>query len=61
MKLEMDRNSMKIVPESAVDEAYLEEVFGLRNQGDSAIVIRENAMSLSCWGRAIIVNKAKTS
>lgn len=43
---------MRIIPESPQDEAYLEEVLGLRKDGDGAFLVRKNASGLSCWAYA---------
>ena len=55
MKLEIHRNSLKIIPEdkSAIrcderDTAYIEEVLGLKKDGDSIKLVRKNAYGLSC-------------
>lgn len=34
MKLEVTRYGLKIIPENAQDEAFIEEVLGLRNLSD---------------------------
>lgn len=52
MKLEVERSLLKIIPETPQDEAMLEEVFGLRDEGDSVPLVRRNAMRLSCWAYA---------
>ena len=49
MKMEVRRDSIVIIPESELDEAFLEEVLGLREAGDSIPARRKNAMGLSCW------------
>lgn len=52
MKLIVNRYSLDIVPESPIEEAYLETVLGLKRQGDSVPLVRQNAIGLSCWGHA---------
>ena len=47
MKLEVERYRLKIVPESEIDKAYIEEVLGLRQDGDSIPCRRVNAMGLN--------------
>ena len=50
MKLKVERHSIKIIPESETDEAYLEEVLGLHSPHDSKVTARRvNAIRLSCW------------
>lgn len=48
MRLEVNRYYIQITPENKVDEAYIEEVLGLKNGGDKAVVERVNAIGLSC-------------
>lgn len=55
MKIQLGRRSLRIIPEDInsvnVDErdtAYIEEVLGLRKDGDSVKLIRRNASGLSC-------------
>ena len=55
MKLEIGHHAIRIIPESVVDEVYLEEKFGLRKKNDGAYARRVNAMGLSCWGYLEIV------
>jgi hypothetical protein len=52
MKLEVERDRLLIKPETPQDEAYLEEVLGLRKMGDTVEIMRVNAMGLSCWAYA---------
>ena len=51
MKLKVTRNSIQIIPdrfsEDERDEAYIEEVLGLRQEGDSIRLVRRNAAGLS--------------
>lgn len=47
MKLQVDRYSLSIIPENVQDEAYIEEVLGLKRQGDRCQCFRVNAMGLS--------------
>jgi len=50
MKLELERHRIKIIPESGIDEAYLEEVFKFKRHGESLKVTRINeGMGLSEW------------
>ena len=48
MRLTVYRHSLQITPENETDEAYIEEVLGLRNNGDVVHLVRDNAMGLSC-------------
>jgi hypothetical protein len=47
VKLVVDRNRILIVPESKTDEAYIEEVLELREEGDTVECRRVNAHGLS--------------
>jgi hypothetical protein len=54
MKLKIARSKLEIVPEHGMllgeddrDEAYIEEVLGLKNEGDYVRLVRKNAMGLS--------------
>lgn len=40
MKMEVDRYSIRLIPENETDEAYIEEVLGLRKKGDRAQATR---------------------
>lgn len=42
MKLEIKRTHLKIIPQSPQDEAWIEEVLDLRNEGDSVKLKRSN-------------------
>ena len=54
MRLEIGRYSMQIYPDQhnesqrEIDTAYIEEVLGLKEEGDTAIITRKNAMNLYC-------------
>lgn len=48
MRLKVNRYRLQITPENETDEAYIEEVLGLRNGGDVIHLVRDNAMGLSC-------------
>ena len=55
MKLEITRNSIRIVPEDKYrvdrderDTAFIEEVLGLKNDGDVVSLRRINANNLPC-------------
>lgn len=45
MKLEVQRSYLTIIPESAQDEAYIEEVLGLKQKDDKVSLVRQNT-----WG-----------
>ena len=47
MRLKVNRYSLQITPENETDEAYIEEVLGLRNGGDVIHLVRDNAMGRS--------------
>ena len=49
MKLTVQRFCLDIIPETVQDEVMLEELFGLRKEGDTLTAKRVNAMGLSCW------------
>jgi hypothetical protein len=49
MRLEIRRNNIVIIPDGTVDEAYLEEVLKLRQEGDAVVFERVNASGLNCW------------
>ena len=40
MKLEVKRYGLKIIPQSEVEEAWIEEVLKLREKGDSIPLVR---------------------
>ena len=58
MKLDIGRRSIKIIPEDRTisgygtqderDTAFIEEVLGLRHDGDSINLVRRNTYGLSC-------------
>jgi len=53
MKFEIGKTSIKIIPENAEDEIYLESVLRLRKKGDLAIVERIAPFSLDhAWAYA---------
>lgn len=47
MKLRVSRYSIEITPEGDTDLAYIEEVLGLKNGGQSVDLIRVNAYGSS--------------
>ena len=49
MELKLEKDRMSIIPENEVEEAYLEEVFKLKDEGDEIKATRINAMGLGCW------------
>ena len=59
MRLLALRSCIQIIPESKIDEAYLEEVFGLRNEGDFIKAKRVNAIGLSCWAHLLLEKEKK--
>jgi hypothetical protein len=48
MNLKEERYRLTIEPKTEVETAYIEEVLGLRKDGDYCKLVRKNAMSLSC-------------
>lgn len=52
MKLEIKRYGLRILPEDrdgdARDTAFIEEVLGLKQDGDSVLLTRKNSSGLSC-------------
>jgi len=58
MKIKVERQRIKIIPEGEVDEAYIEEVLGLKEKGAVAQAERVDAMGLSCLAY-IEITKAK--
>lgn len=52
MRYKEDRNRLLIEPTTPMEEAYLEEVFGLRKEGDACQIVRKNASGLRCWAYA---------
>lgn len=47
MRLNVDRYGIDITPENVQDEAFLEEVLGLKEGGATAVAYRVNAIGLS--------------
>lgn len=59
MKLVLYDRAMSIVPESVQDRAFLEYVFNLREEGDTALCVRMNACKLSSIGSVEIRPKER--
>ena len=51
MKMEIKRNRIEIVPENEIDEAFIEEVLGLKEEGESCACRREDVMKEGVFGR----------
>ena len=49
MKLDLEKYRITIEPENEMEEAYLEAILGLKEDGDTVQVKRINAHDLSCW------------
>jgi len=49
MKLKVERQRMLIIPENEMEEAYLEGVYNLQDDGDEVHAKRVNAIGLHCW------------
>lgn len=50
MKFRVTRRALEIVPESEVDEAYIEDTLGLRRDCDAILLVRKNALGLMSLG-----------
>ena len=48
MNLSVHRHYLQITPENKMEEAYIEEVLGLRNSGDVVHLVRDNASGSFC-------------
>lgn len=48
MKYKEERNRITIEPTTDVEIAYIEEVFGMKKEGDEIHLVRKNAMGLGC-------------
>lgn len=48
MKFIVERHGIEVVPENKADEAYIEDTLGLKREGDSVPLVRQNAWGLSC-------------
>ena len=46
MKLEVGRKSLKIIPETRLDEAYIEDTLRLRKKGDTIALRRVACINL---------------
>ena len=46
MRLEVGRNTLKIIPETPEDEAYIEDTLGLRKKGDTIALRRIACINL---------------
>jgi hypothetical protein len=45
MRFNINRNGIEIVPESKIDEAYIEDTLGLKREGDAIPLVRQNVFS----------------
>ena len=48
MELKVNRYSIQIIPENKTDEAYIEEVLGLKDPSQPVKCKRVNTIGLSC-------------
>jgi len=48
MNLAVHRHYLQITPENKMEEAYIEEVLGLRNDGDVVHLVRDNGSGSFC-------------
>lgn len=48
MRITVDRYDIKIAPDNKQDEAYIEEVLGMKEGNSTCKCVRENASGLSC-------------
>lgn len=46
MKFKLERSGIIITPESEQDVAYIEDTLGLKNNGDSLLLERQDRMGL---------------
>lgn len=58
MKIEMNRDSLLILPESVAEEIYIEEVLGLKMEGNTCSVIRRDTKR--CIANMIVELKKET-
>jgi uncharacterized protein YdeI (YjbR/CyaY-like superfamily) len=49
LEFRIKKNRILIIPQTEMEEAYLEEVYKLKNAGDKVQATRVNAMGLHCW------------
>ena len=49
MKLKVERQRMLIIPENEMEEAYLEGVYNLQDNGDKINATRVNSMGVNSW------------
>lgn len=47
MKLEVRRSEIVIIPETALDTAYIEDTLGLKREGDAVRLVRVAPLGLS--------------
>ena len=59
MRMEIKRYGIEIIPEDEEDIAYIEEVLGLKNEGDKADVIRYNVFGTLSLGYVTIKKQEK--
>lgn len=45
MKMEVKRDRIRIIPDNEIDESYIEEVVGLKKEGECAIARRMDVTS----------------
>ena len=46
MKFEVERYGIVIIPEGKQDDAYIEDTLGLRKEGDSILLVRQNSIGM---------------
>ena len=61
MRLEVERHRIIIVPENETEEAYIEAVLGLEEDGDWTKCKRVNANELSCMAYLEIKQEGRRS
>lgn len=63
MKIKVERRRICIEPDNKIDEAYIEEVLGLKNDGECAICKRvEQLEQKGVWGKGemvLVIEKVK--
>jgi hypothetical protein len=55
MELKVNRYGLQIIPKDEIEEAYIEEVLGLKNPGDYVLLKRVNSVGLSCISHLVTV------
>lgn len=59
MRMEIEKYRILIIPQGALDEVYLEESLGLKNDGDTACIKRVNVEGVSRIAHIEITEQSK--